>query len=83
MYDKLFSINILDQYGLRKKMMACMKNERSNLNAMIIAWKYFGSYYVLELEEKFQETYFCPVFSEACQYSTRDENLQMVQICGP
>jgi hypothetical protein len=43
------SINILDQYGLRKKMMACMKNERLNLNVMIIALKYFGNCDVLEL----------------------------------
>ncbi len=55
--------------------MACMKNERSNLNVMIIAWKYFGSCDVLELEESFQETCFGHVFSKACQYSTRDEKV--------
>jgi hypothetical protein len=35
-------------------MLACMKNERSNLNVMMIAWKYFGSCDVLDLEESFQ-----------------------------
>jgi hypothetical protein len=75
-------INILDEYGLRKKMMACMKNVRSNLNVMIIALKYFGSCDVLELKESFQETCFGHVFSKAYQYATKDEKgLQMAQIC--
>jgi hypothetical protein len=68
-------INILDEYGLRKMMMTCMKNKRSNLNVMIITLKYFGSYDVLQLEESFQETCFCHVFSKACQYATRDEKV--------
>jgi hypothetical protein len=69
------NLNILDQYGLRKKMMACMKNERSNLNVMIIALKYFGSCDVLQLEESFQETCFGHVSSKACQYATRGEKV--------
>jgi hypothetical protein len=68
-------INILDQYGLRKKMMACMNNERSNLNVIITVLKYFGSCDVLKLEENFQETCFGHVFSKACQYATRNENV--------
>ncbi len=56
-------------------MMACMKNERSNLNVMIIALKYFGSCDVLELEESFQKTCFGHVFSKAYQYSIRDEKV--------
>ncbi len=34
------------------------ENERSNLNVKLIAWKYFGSCDVLELEESFRETCF-------------------------
>jgi hypothetical protein len=61
-----------------------MKNERSNLNVMIIAWKYFGSCDVLELEESIQETCFGHVFSKSCQYSTRDEKVyKQLKICGP
>jgi len=56
-------------------MMACMKNERSNLNVMINTLKYFGSCDDLELEESFQETCFGHVFSKTCQYSTRDEKV--------
>jgi len=52
-----------------------MKNERSNLNVMIIALKYFGSCDVLQLEESFQETCFGHVSSKACQYATRDEKV--------
>ncbi len=56
-------------------MMACVKNERSNLNVMIIALKYFESCDVLEMEESFQETCFRHVFSKACQYATRNEKV--------
>ncbi len=57
---------LLDKYGLRKKIIHVVKDERSNLNAMIVALKAivnceFG------LEESFLGTCLHD-FSKACQY---------------
>jgi hypothetical protein len=42
-----------DQYGLRNKIIACVKDEGSNLNTMIIASKFVVKCEVLGLNESF------------------------------
>ncbi len=63
-------IELLDKYGLRKKIIAYVKDEGLNLNAMIIALKVVVNYECLGLEESFKGTCFGHVFSKACQYGT-------------
>jgi hypothetical protein len=58
----------LDKYGFRKKIITYVKDEGSNLNAMIITLKVVVNYKPLGLEENFQGTCFGHAFSKACQY---------------
>jgi hypothetical protein len=44
---------LLDKYGLRKKIIAYVKNEWSNFNAMITALKAIVNYGSLGLKESF------------------------------
>jgi hypothetical protein len=66
---------LLDKYNLRKKIITYVKDERSNLNAMIDALKSVVNYESLRLKESFQGTCFGHVFSKACQYGTIEEKL--------
>jgi hypothetical protein len=61
---------LLDNYALRKKIIAYVKDEGSNLNTMTTTLKSIVNYDVLGLEESFQSTYFGHAFSNACQYAT-------------
>jgi hypothetical protein len=54
--------SLLDQYGLRRKIIVYVKNERSNLNAMIITLKSSMKCEVFGLDGSFQRTCFCHVF---------------------
>jgi hypothetical protein len=65
----------LEKYGLRKKIIAYVKNEGSNLNAMIIELKHVVNCESLGLEERFQSTCFGHVFSKACQYGIVKEKV--------
>jgi hypothetical protein len=56
---------LLNKYGLRKKIIAYVKNEGSNLHVMIIALKAIVNYEYIGLEESFQGTCFGHVFSKA------------------
>jgi hypothetical protein len=53
---------------LRKKVIAYVKDEEFNLNAITYALKSIMSYEYLGLEESFQRTCFGHAFSKACQY---------------
>jgi hypothetical protein len=44
---------LLDKYGLRKKIIVCVKNEGSNLNAMTTALKIVINYESFGFEESF------------------------------
>jgi hypothetical protein len=44
---------VLDQYGLRNKIIAYVKDEGSNLSIMIIALKYVVKCEILSLDEIF------------------------------
>ncbi len=75
---------LLDQYGLRNKIIAYVKDEGSNLNTMIIALKSIIECEILGLNESFQGACFGHAFSKACQYVTIDKkvcrNLKFVSI---
>ncbi len=60
----------MEKYGLKKKIIAYVKDEGFNLNAMTIALKLDVSCKSFSLEESFQGTCFGHVFSKACQYDT-------------
>ncbi len=53
---------------MRKKIIACVKDEGSNLNIMTIALKSIINCDVLSLEKSFQITCFGHAFSKAWQY---------------
>jgi len=75
---------LFDQYGLRNKIIAYVKDEGSNLNTMTIALKYIVKCEIFRLDESFQGACFGHVFSKACQYVTTNEkvckNLKFVSI---
>jgi hypothetical protein len=51
-------IKLFDQYGLRKKLIAYVKDEGSNIITMIIALKSIVKCEVLNLDESLQGTFF-------------------------
>jgi hypothetical protein len=64
---------LFDQYGLRNKIIAYVKDEGSNLNTMTIAFKSIVKCEVFGFDESFQGACFGDVFSKACQYVTIDK----------
>ncbi len=68
-------IDLLDKFGLRKKIIAYVKDESSNMNAMTFALKSIVSCETLSLQKSFNGTCFGHVFSKACQYATTDEKM--------
>jgi hypothetical protein len=76
--------SLFNQYGLRRKIIVYVKNERSNLNAITIILKSIMKCEAWSLDESFQRTCFGHVFSKACQYTTTNEriciNLKFVSI---
>ncbi len=75
---------LLDQYGLRNKIITYVKDEGSNLNTMTIGLNFVIKCEILGLDENFQGAYFGHVFSKACQYATTNgkicRNLMFVSI---
>jgi hypothetical protein len=63
-------IEWLDQYDLRKKIIAYVKDEGANLNAMIVILKSMVDCEVISMEESFQGGCFGHLFYKACQYGT-------------
>jgi hypothetical protein len=57
---------LLDFYGLSKKIIAYVKDEGTNLNSMTIDLKFIVNCEVLGLEENFNGTYFSHAFSKTC-----------------
>ncbi len=66
---------LLDQYGLRKKIIAYVKDERSNLTIMTITLKWIVKCEILGLDESAQGIYFGHSFFKACLYATMDEKV--------
>jgi hypothetical protein len=65
---------LLDKYGLKKKIIAYVKDEGSSFNATI-ALKVIINYEPLGLEENFLGTCFGHAFSKACQYGIIEEKV--------
>ncbi len=65
--------NLLDSFGLRKKIIAFVKDEGVFLNAVTSTLRYVVSYDILGLEESFNGSRFGHVFSKACQYGIVEE----------
>jgi hypothetical protein len=59
-------IELLDAYGLRNKIIAYVKDERSNANILTNVLKFVIKCETLGLEESFQGICFGHVFSKAC-----------------
>jgi hypothetical protein len=71
--------SLLDQYGLRRKIIVYFKKERSNLNAMIITLKSIMKCEAFGLDGSFQRTCFCHFFSsKACQHATINEKISRI-----
>ncbi len=66
-------INLFHYYNLRNKIIAYVKNDQFNLNAMITTLKFIVSCEAMGLEEFFQGTYFDLTFFKAYQYAKIDE----------
>ncbi len=74
--------SLFDQYGLKRKIIVYVKNERSNLNAMIITLKSSMKCEIFGLDGSFQKTCFCHVFfSKACQHATTNEKNLEIEKC--
>jgi hypothetical protein len=65
----------LNTYELRKKNVAYVKNERSNLNIIIVIAKSTISCDALDLEENFQGTCFNHAFKKTCQHAKTNEKV--------
>jgi hypothetical protein len=76
--------NYLNKFGLKKKIIAYVKDEGFNLNAMTSALKFVISFETLNLQENVNGTCFGHVFSKTCQYAIINEkvyrNLKYVSI---
>jgi hypothetical protein len=59
-------IKLLDQYGLKKKPIAYLKDERLNLMVMTIALKSIVKFEVLGFGKSFQGTCFGHAFKKTC-----------------
>jgi hypothetical protein len=66
-------INLFQCYNLRNKIIAYVKIDKFNLNAMTITLKFIVSCEAVGLEESFQGTYFDLTFFKAYQYAKIDE----------
>ncbi len=64
---------MFDQYGLKNKIISYIENEGSNLNTMIIILKYVVKCEVLGLDESFEGSCFCHIFSKTFQNVIIDE----------
>jgi len=68
-------IELLNKYDLRKKIIVYVKDERFNLNIMIVTLKSIITCDILSLTKKFQGNCFGYAFSKACQYVSLDEKV--------
>jgi hypothetical protein len=75
---------LFNQYGLKRKIIAYVKDEGSNLNAVTTVLRSIVKCEVLSLGESFQVTYFGNVLKKVYQYATTNEkvckNLRFVSI---
>ncbi len=67
--------NLLDYFGLRKKIITFVKDEGVNLNVMTSTPRFIMSCDILRLEESFNGSCFRHVFFKACQYGIIEEKV--------
>ncbi len=67
--------NLLDSFGLRKKIITFVKDEVVNLNAMTFALRILMSCDILRLKESFNGSCFGHLFSKGCQYGIVEEKV--------
>jgi hypothetical protein len=67
--------NLLDSFGLRKKIITFVKDEVVNLNATTFALRFLMSCDILGLKESFNGSCFGHVFSKGCQYGIVEEKV--------
>ncbi len=65
----------MDSFGLRKKIIAFVKDEGVNLNAMIFALRSIVNCDILGLKESFNGSCFGHVLCKGCQYGIVEENI--------
>jgi len=66
---------LLDKYGLREKNIAYVKDEGSNLNAMIGVLKFVVNCESFGLKKNFQVICFGHAFSKTCQHGIEEETI--------
>jgi hypothetical protein len=67
--------NLLDSFGLRKKIIAFVKDEGVNLNAMTFIARSIVNCDILRLKESFNGNCFGHVLSMGCQYGIIEEKV--------
>jgi hypothetical protein len=67
--------NLLDYFGLRKKIITFVKDEGVNLNVMTSTPRFIMSCDILRLEKSFNGSCFRDIFSKACQYGIIEEKV--------
>jgi hypothetical protein len=65
----------LEQYGLTKTILACVKDEGVNLNTMITTLKSIVSHEIFGVMESCKGTCFGYAFFKACQYEIVEEKV--------
>jgi hypothetical protein len=66
---------LLNPYGLSKKIITYVKDEGINLNFMTTALKFVVNCEVLRLEENFNGAYFGHAFSRTYEYATIEKRV--------
>jgi hypothetical protein len=66
---------LFDQYRLRNKTIAYVKDEGSNLNIMTITFKFVVKCEVLDLNKSFQGVFLGNVFSKTCQHANTNKKI--------
>ncbi len=76
--------NLLDSFGPKKKIIAFVKDEGVNLNAMTSITRFIVNCDILRLKESFNGNCFGHVLSKGCQYGIIEEkvckNMKFVSI---
>jgi hypothetical protein len=76
-------IKLFGQYELKRKLIAYVKNERSNLDTITIVFKFIVKCEAFSLNESFHSNFFWHAFFKACQYSLMNffyKNLRFISL---
>jgi hypothetical protein len=74
--------NLLDSFGLRKKIIAFVKDEGANLNVMTLTLRFVVSYDISRVGREFQWKLFWTCYFQGMPtWDYRNESLQRHEIC--